>query len=246
MNEKETKVISFKDIWNVVKKNLIFVLIIIVASTALGTLYAFLFKKTTYSVSTTAVVKVGDLQTGGTTNELNQFSFSVYLAPQCESVFKNQNNAIRYKKETGKSINVGAIRVEWQEQRFDLTISYSMQSRENVSNQLVSQLNDYITWCIDYVDQNDNSIWVMLKERIRLDKALPEAVVSTSGKSSTILTSLLMGIALAVVFLIIRFYVDDTLTNKDVVEDIVGAPVIATISISANFEREEGGRKNEE
>ncbi len=244
MSEKETNVISLKDIWSVIKKNLIFTMIIIVVSTAIGTLYAFFVKKTTYSVSTTAVVKVGELQTGGTTNELNQFSFSVYLAPQCESVFKNKNNALRYKEKTGKSINVDVIKVTWQDQRFDLKITYSMQSREDVSQQLVNQLNDYIEFCIDYVDNDADSIWIMLKDRIILDKAMPEAVVSSSGKTSSIFTSFLMGLALAVVFLIIRFYIDDTITNKDTVEDIVGAPVLASISISANFNRE-GGQKNE-
>ena len=243
MSEKETKTISFFDIWNVVKKNFIFVLIIIIFSTMIGTVYAFFVKKTTYSVSTTAVVKVEGLQTGGSGNELNYFSYSVYLAPLCEGVFKNQNNALRYKQETGKKISVSAINVQWQEQRFDLTISYSLQSRDNLEERVVTELNDYITWCIDYVNNSNESIWTSLKDRIKFDKARQDAVSSSTGKAKTIATSLLIGIALAVVFLVIRFYVDDTINDKEVVEDIVGAPVIASISISANFTRE-GGQNN--
>ncbi len=243
MSEKETKTISFKDIWNVVRKNFIFVLIIIVASTMIGTVYAFFVKKTTYSVSTTAVVKVEGLQTGGSGNELNYFSYSVYLAPLCEGVFKSQNNALRYKEETGKKISVSAINIEWQEQRFDIKISYALQSRDNLKERVVAELNDYITWCIDYVNNSDESIWTSLKDRIKFDKARQDAVTSSTGKVNTVATSLLIGIALAIVYLVIRFYVDDTINNKDVVEDIVGAPVIASISISANFTRE-GGQDN--
>ena len=244
MSEKETKTISFKDIWNVVKKNLIFVLIIVIASTAIGTVYAFFAKKTTYTVSTTAVVKVDGLQTGETGTEANYASFSVFLAPLCESVFTNQNNALRYKEVKGKEINVNAIRVEWQEQRFDLKISYSKQSRSDISSELVTELNEYITWCIEYVNSGE-SIWTSLRDdRIKYDEARQDAVSSSTGRASTMATSLLIGIALAVVFLIIRFYVDDTINDKEVVEEIVDAPVIASISISANFNRE-GGQNNE-
>ncbi len=244
MGEKETKIISFKDIWGVIKKNLIFVMIIVVASVAFGTVYAFFVKKTTYSVSTTAVVKVEGLQTGGSSNEFNYFSYSVYLAPLCEGVFKNQNNALRYKEATGKSISVNSINVTWQEQRFDLIISYALQSRDDISQKVVDQLNDYIEFCIEYVDTNNDSIWSSLSNRIKFDKARKDAVKSSTGKLDAILTSFLIGLALSAVFLVIRFYVDDTLSNKEIIEDIVGAPVIATISISANFNRE-GGQNNE-
>lgn len=256
MSEKETKTISFKDIWNVVKKNLIFVLIIVIASTAIGTVYAFFAKKTTYTVSTTAVVKVEDLQTGETGTEANYASFSVFLAPLCESVFTNRNNALRYYQVTGKEINVNAIHVEWQEQRFDLSITYSASSREDIREKVVEDLNSYIKFCIDYVDGNvfydkngqvinmQEPIWTSLENRIKFDMAMVDAVVPSTGKASTMATSLLIGIALAVVFLIIRFYVDDTINDKEVVEEIVDAPVIASISISANFNRE-GGQNNE-
>ncbi len=255
MSEKETKTISFKDIWNVVKKNLIFVFIIIIVSTMIGTVYAFFVKKTTYSVSTTAVVKVEGLQTGEMGTEANYASYSVFLAPLCESVFTNRNNALRYKEVTGKSISVGSIYVEWQEQRFDLTISYALQSRDDRREKVVDDLNDYIQFCIDYVDGKEfydedgqlidlqEPIWTSLKDRIKFDKAREDAVSASTGKTNTIITSFLIGIALAVIFLIIRFYVDDTINDKDVVEEIVDAPVIATISISANFNRE-GGQNN--
>ncbi len=244
MNEKETKILSFEDIWSVIKKNLVFVLLIIIVCLTFGTLHAFLIKKTVYKVSTTAIVKVEGLQTGGTSNEFNYFSYSVYLAPFCEGVFKNQNNALRYKQETGKSININSIEIESQDQRFDIQISYALQSRDDLSEKVVNQLNDYISWCIDYVDSDENSIWTSLKNRILYDEARYDAVVKTTNKANSIVTALIAGIALSIIFLIIRFYVDDTLTNKDTVESIVGAPVIAAISISANFNRE-GGQKNE-
>ena len=255
MSEKETKTISFKDIWNVVKKNLIFVLIIVIVSTAIGTVYAFFVKKTTYTVSTTAVVKVEGLHTGETGTEANYASFSVFLAPLCESVFTNKNNALRYKEVTEKTINVNAIRVEWQEQRFDLSITYSASSREDIREEVVDDLNNYIQFCIDYVDGKEfykngelvelqEPIWTSLENRIKFDMAMVDAVVPSTGKASTMAKSLLIGIALAVVFLIIRFYVDDTINDKEIVEEIVDAPVIASISISANFNRE-GGQNNE-
>ncbi len=239
MQEKETKGISFIELWDAVKKNIIFLILIMFVCSAIGFTYALVFKRTTYTVSTTAVVQVDAIE--GVTNptEQTKYSYSVYLAKQCKAILKNKNMAKRAQLE-GIKINVGALNVEYEDEHFNIEITYQISGKgEEPKKQLVDSLNDYLDYCVAYVNNvdNENNIWKTLAGRIYVEDAMAQNVSTNTGKTTTILISIIIGLVLSVLFVLLAYITNDSVKTKEDVEEITGSFVIASVSLSANFEK---------
>ena len=238
MQEKETKGISFIELWDIVKKNIIFLILIMFVCTAIGVTYAFVFKKTTYTVSTTAV-QVDAIEGDTDPTEQTKYSYSVYLANQCKAIIKNKNMAKRAQL-AGIEIYVGALNVENEDKHFNIEITYQISGKgEEPKKQIVDNLNAYLDYCVNYVNNVDNedNIWKTLAGRIFVEDAMVQNVLPNTGKTTTVLISIIIGLVLSVLFVLIAYFTNDSVKTKEDVEEITGSFVIASVSLSANFER---------
>ncbi len=251
MEEKQEKAVSLTDLWNVVVKKIVVIIIIIAISVAAGTVYAYVAKPTTYTVTTSAGIKVDSLTSGGSSSsatELNYYSYSVYLAAQSERMLKDRNMSIRAHK-AGININTGAIRVDYQEEHFAFTISYSLSGKDPaLREQVVEQLQAYLDFVYDYInDPSSQTIWDRLGEdRFRFDDPMIESVSSSTGKSTTIILAFIAGVVISAIFVLVTFFTDDSLSSKEQIEDLTGSAVLTVVSLSPNFNKESEDKKENE
>ena len=253
MEERQEKAVSLLDLWKVVVKKFVLIVIIMVIAVASGTVYAYAVKPTTYTVTTSAGIKVDSLTTGSNStgaSELNYYSYSVYLAAQCERMLKDSNMSIRAHNE-GININTGAIRVDYQKEHFAFTISYSLSGRDPALRQkVVEDLQAYLDFVYDYINDTSNSgnIWDRLGEdRFRFDDPMIQAVSASTGKSKTIVLAFVIGFVISAVFILITFFTDDSISSKEQIEEVAGSTVLTVVSLSPNFNKDnedKGENKN--
>lgn len=246
MEENETKSVSFKDIGNLIKLNWLFIVIVLALSIAISGAYACFVQKTNYTAS--VMLEVGVKETGSEDNvsESSIYSFARYLAKGYKVLLSNDDYINRYNKYVDnynntnvngpKLTKIDADAIEFTiDDDLDVlfSVSYTVADKgsdpEEISLEVSRTLNEYIDYVKGIIDDNDVSIYS--KRLTVISKADVNNVKVSKGTLKTILIGFVIGLAVACVVLFIKFISDDSLFDKNEVEKVTGAPVIAIIPV---------------
>ena len=240
INEQE-KFLSVAEIFSVLRAGIAWIVSITFVCLIIGGVYAFAFKKTTYTAKIDAVIFTHTYETStGEQQEISEmtaYQYSAMLVPQCQPVFKS-NEVLSAVAAAGIDLK-GSINFITEEESpyFSITYSYSQYGGNvnEIKKEVADTLNAYVNKCIEIVD-NDAKTYRYLSDKITMySAAYPEDVAASTGKALVLIIALLAGIVLSVIFLLIKNSFDDTVSKREQVEQITGNQIIAIIDISHNL-----------
>ena len=252
MEERETKTISFKDIGRLIKENLIFIIVIMVIAAIIGGVYALFVQPTEYTASVLLEVcykeSVSDDGSSSTSEKNNSaqsiYSFARYLPKGYEVLFTSPayideyNTNVRNRNEEmgfdNLTISAGGLNFAIDDD-YDVlfTVSYTVSDRgsdpEKMKSLVVGALNSYLEESINKTNDNEKSVYADRLDII--SKASTSTVKVNKGVVKSIAIALLIGVVVCFVILLIKYLSDETVGEKEDVEDLTGSTVIAFIPL---------------
>lgn len=235
VNEKE-KSLSFADVLGVLRGGIIWIIVITLICTLLGGVYAFLFKKTTYTAKLNAMIYVETYKNPTTDEEESvlehtRFQYAALLADKCSAIIMSNSvlNAC------GAELRGGLTVVPEEEQPFfTVTYTYSQKGGDvlETKQEVAETLNNFVEDAIDHINANP-SVYPWHAEKIFIfSPAQAKDVSASTGKAGVIAIAFIIGLALSVVFVLVKNAFDDTIKTKEQIEAITGNQIIATVDIS--------------
>lgn len=246
VNEKE-KSLSFADILGVLRGGIVWIIIITILCTLIGGVYAFLFKKTTYTAKLNAQIYV-ETYKNPTTNEEEvvpehtRFQYAALLADKCSALIMS-NDVINACNEALKVDGLkmsGSLTIVPEENQPFFTVTYTYaQKGGDVSatkEEVAKTLNAFVDEAREYINSKPDVYPWHADKIVVYSYAQAKDVTATTGKAGVIAVAFLIGLVLSVVFVLVKNAFDDTITTKDQIELITGNQIIATIDISHNID----------
>lgn len=238
MTEKERS-LTIEEIFKMLKKGLVWIILITLLSSIVGGVYAFFFKETKYVAKLSAQVFTRTYEDSvGNEEELPEYTAFQYcsmLVPHVQVVFKS-NEVMNKVKADGIDIK-GSINfvVTNDSPYFSVTYTYSELGGnvDEIKREVSETLNAYINKCIEIVDSDKKHYPYLCEKIIVYSESNVKDVTASTGKILTILIAFVIGLVLSVVLVIITNMFDDRIYNKEQVEAITDIQCIAVIDISS-------------
>ena len=215
-----------------VKNNLLLMVLIIVLTSLIGTLFGVLYAKTTCKASRSAILRT-ELQSSSPDAETNNASLAFLVIGQLEYHFTSADY-IKIANEKYLEINSEAkdrvyssnIVIEYKEDSLIFTLSYQDTNKQSAIDKLKAVFNA----SEDYFKSHSTPYNIKL---IPTDNAGTDdgrfVVTESNGMSMYIIIGVVAGIVLAVVTVLIKGAFDNTVHDKDELEDITGSNMLACI-----------------
>lgn len=244
VNEKE-KSLSFSDILGILRGGIVWIVIITILCTAIGGVYAFLFKKTTYTAKLNAQIYVETYRNPTTDEEEavpehTRFQYAALLADKCSALIlsKDVMNACKeVLNEKGLKINGGLTIVPEEDQPFfTVTYTYSQKGGDvnAIKEEVAKTLNDFFDSAKEYINSKPDIYPWHADKIVVYSYAQAKDVSASTGKAGVIAIAFLIGLVLSVIFVLVKNAFDDTIITKEQIELITGNQIIATVDISYN------------
>ena len=238
--DEEESGITLKDIFYIIKKNIIVILSIIVAVLIVGSVYTFKIQKPVYQSSAEVMVSASSSDIEG-----QNYSLASYLTNTFVAYFKSD-------------LVLDEVVNKLNEQ--NITIS----SSELKNNLDISIVNDSLILELDYTSPSINNSKIILNTIIdtaieitnkeNISELLKDKIMVFSyGKdgqrvSKTMMNlalSLVIGVVIAFLYVLIKNAFDDTFKSKKDIEVVLNIPVIASIPHYEVKETKENESKKE-
>ena len=247
--EKE-KSLTLLEFFSVVKRNLIWVIIIVIAFLCMGGAYAYLVKKTTYTATVGVYVRVDEIYENEDQDvaEYTKYQYSALLAPEFEKPIKSNEMQRKISEMCIKNdidvVYVGGLAFNYTEESAFFTISYSVSQHggnpEEIKKNLVNSLNMAVEESINVldseVDSDGKKTYGFLADKLVVySKAEVQDVGVSTGRTTTIILAGLMGIIFACMLVVIVYFVDDRITTIEQAERISQQVVLSVVDLSPNF-----------
>lgn len=258
MEEKVGRSLSLSEILLVIRTNIIWILLLVITSLGVGVAYVKLVQKTTYTATVGFYVnaEMAYKEEGINISEHTAYQYSALIAPEYEKVLKSKNmrEYINEKfKETEDediiSLNFSNIKFVYTEGSafFDITYSYSIHDGDyaSIARKISKSLNFYVKNAVekldnDTIDRNDDEsadgykYGVLRNKLVVIADADESTVTQSSDTIKTLFLALVIGIALAAIFVLLVYFIDDTVSSREDIERVLDVPTIAYIDISTN------------
>lgn len=222
--DEEESGITLKDIFYIIKKNIIVILSIIVAVLIIGSVYTFKIQKPIYQSSAEVMVSASSSDIEG-----QNYSLASYLTNTFVAYFKSD-------------LVLDEVVNKLNEQNISVTTS------ELKNNLDISIVNDSLILELDYTSPSINNSKIILNTIIdtaieitnkeNISELLKDKIMVFSyGKdgqrvSKTMMNlalSLVIGVVIAFLYVLIKNAFDDTFKSKKDIEVVLNIPVIASI-----------------
>ena len=222
--DEEESGITLKDIFYIIKKNIIVILSIIVAVLIIGSVYTFKIQKPVYQSSAEVMVSASSSDIEG-----QNYSLASYLTNTFVAYFKSD-------------LVLDEVVNKLNEQNISVTTS------ELKNNLDISIVNDSLILELDYTSPSINNSKIILNTIIdtaieitnkeNVSELLKDKIMVFSyGKdgqrvSKTMMNlalSLVIGVVIAFLYVLIKNAFDDTFKSKKDIEVVLNIPVIASI-----------------
>ena len=241
-NEKE-KSLSFADILGVLRSRIIWIIAITVLCTVIGGVYAFAFKKPTYTAKLNAMIYVETYKNQVTeedkeVDEHIRYQYASLIAEEIGTFLLSPTvlNAC------GQDLK-GSLSVTPTEDQPVFTVTYTYQKKGGDSNlvkaEVAETLNKFMDKAVEFMGNSDDGTdrfkWYSGKIVV-FSEAQPKDVSASTGKLGVILIAFAIGLVLSVIFVLVKNAFDDTITTKEQIEAITGNQIIATIDISSSHQ----------
>ena len=228
-----TKSITAGEFFANLKAHIVFILATTLCITVIGAIYAFAFKKTSYTAGATLQVYVNADESN--IAETTAYSFGTYLAEDYMKVLKYPAY-IQNAAEKGVKINADGLKFSHEEKSILLEVTYTVKSKQDIRAKVADDLNKYLEYTKEAIDNGEKTAY---SDRLNIEsEASADTVVAKRGALKTVVIAFLAGLLLSVAIITIKFFADDKFKSKAEVEDITGATVLATVTFSDDAKKE--------
>lgn len=222
--DEEESGITLKDIFYIIKKNIIVILSIIVAVLIVGSVYTFKIQKPVYQSSAEVMVSASSSDIEG-----QNYSLASYLTNTFVAYFKSD----LVLDEVVNKLNEQNITVSSSEIKNNLDISIVNDSlileldytSPSINNSKII-LNTIIDTAIEIT--NKENISELLKDKIMVFSYGKDGQ-RVSKTMMNLALSLVIGVVIAFLYVLIKNAFDDTFKSKKDIEVVLNIPVIASI-----------------
>lgn len=222
--DEEESGITLKDIFYIIKKNIIVILSIIVAVLIVGSVYTFKIQKPVYQSSAEVMVSASSSDIEG-----QNYSLASYLTNTFVAYFKSD----LVLDEVVNKLNEQNITVSSSELKNNLDISIVNESlileldytSPSINNSKII-LNTIIDTAIEIT--NKENISELLKDKIMVFSYGKDGQ-RVSKTMMNLALSLVIGVVIAFLYVLIKNAFDDTFKSKKDIEVVLNIPVIASI-----------------
>ncbi len=222
--DEEESGITLKDIFYIIKKNIIVILSIIVAVLIIGSVYTFKIQKPVYQSSAEVMVSASSSDIEG-----QNYSLASYLTNTFVAYFKSD----LVLDEVVNKLNEQNITVSSSELKNNLDISIVNDSlileldytSPSINNSKII-LNTIIDTAIEIT--NKENISELLKDKIMVFSYGKDGQ-RVSKTMMNLALSLVIGVVIAFLYVLIKNAFDDTFKSKKDIEVVLNIPVIASI-----------------
>lgn len=245
---EEEKGISLSDLFFLIKRNILLILIITGLFTVGGAVYGLRFKKITYTATSTAIVMV-DSGTSSASGDYQNYLTSTYLI----NTFKDfivSNNVVKQVIEspdctkydlTIKEINDN-ITISTSTNSLILTLKYSCADQDEA----IKVLNKIVEMTIESankLDENNDPVYKTLCGNfVVMDQADTQNTTASRGATLVIVICFLIGFIISFAIVLVKYLTDDTYTSKDDFERVYNINVLSLLPDISDYEKE-GSKK---
>ena len=240
--------LSLKDVFGIIYKNLVAILIIIAVAVGSGLLIA-INQKPTYTAKKDVIVTCS--VTTGSTSEYNNYTLSIKVIPDIATiVVKNENILSRanqiYANTNGNSkIKVANVQIGSSEESVVVTFAYTDVSKELAE----TKLNAFYKACDEIVCASNGqggSTFFPWEVDFQAMTEGATSIQTNSPKVKTVVIAGVIGVVVAALFVVIRTLMDDTVTSKEELERVTGVKLFAYIDeISADEMKDKKAKKTQ-
>lgn len=252
---REEQGITFADLWFLVKRNMLLILIVTLVFTVLGGIYGLKIKNPTYTATTTAIVFVDTSSSGSSGNVVNNYSYATYFTSTFSTFIKsnpvltlacknlNEKGYEYSRKELKDCISIGT-----ESNSLIITIVAKVSSKDENEGRARAQaiantiLESTIQEANKYkydsngnvvLDNNGDPVYeylVLAEKLVAMEKVENTSdVVYSRGAGTTILIAFLIGLVVSMGIVLVKYLIDDTFSSKETFEKMTGLTVFASI-----------------
>lgn len=227
--ERQKKGVPF---FKLVKNNFLLMILIIVLVGLIGTLLGVLYSKPICKASRSAILRT-ELQSSSPDAETNNASLAFLVIGQLEYHFTSADyieianeKYLQIDSEAKDSVYSGNIILEYKEDSLIFTLSYQDTNEKRAINKLKAVFDA----SEDYFKSHSTPYNIKLIPTDNAGTDDGRFIVSVSNSLSTyIIIGFLAGVVLSVVVVLIKNAFDNTVHDKDELEDITGSNMLACI-----------------
>lgn len=222
--DEEESGITLKDIFYIIKKNIIVILSIIVAVLIIGSVYTFKIQKPVYQSSAEVMVSASSSDIEG-----QNYSLASYLTNTFVAYFKSDlvlDEVVNKLNEQNITVTTGELKnnldISIVNDSLILELDYTSPSINN--SKII--LNTIIDTAIEIT--NKENISELLKDKIMVFSYGKDGQ-RVSKTMMNLALSLVIGVVIAFLYVLIKNAFDDTFKSKKDIEVVLNIPVIASI-----------------
>lgn len=242
--------ITFRQLLLIVRANIFLIVAIIVIATVIGTVY-YMTRKTTYTATRSMIVICKNDETESDSNIYNDLTATSRIIPTIAGFCKQEVVISRaqeiYDTSNSGTISKGGVSVSYDElgNNYFMYISYTDVTPE-LARAKVMAISMAEKEIVETKDENGKSVYVRMSTNITFVDNIADMVDSgnipcsvNSGSKMTVVLAFIIGVIAAVLVVLLRYLLDDTLKTKEELERVTGTQVFAFLS-DVNTERENG------
>jgi len=255
-NEKkiEEQGLSIADIVFIIKRNILFIILVTVIFTLAGAFYGLKIKKPTYTATSTAIVII-DMPSSS--NQTQMFVYASYYTSTFTSFMTSNpvlNKASAMLEEKDVIINraalAGCVKVTSQTDSLVITITSTVADKDAeagkeravlIANTLLEAAIEEANRKVIKDGKEEYKYTPFANNLIEMEQADIEDVSGSSGTLTITVICMLLGLALSFGLCLIRHLLDDTYTSKELFEKAYGINVLSVVAEIVEYG--DGGKK---
>lgn len=243
--------ITFRQLLLIIRANIFLIVAIIVIATIVGVVYS-TTRKTTYTTTRSMIVICKNVSDENDNNIYNDLTATSRMIPTIAEYCKQEVVLSLAQEIYGKSnsgeIKKSGVKVSYDESgnNYFLYISYT-DVEPDLARAKVMAVSEAEKEIVETVDAKGNPVYVRMMTTLTFVDAIDTAedlqkipCVMNSGSKMIIVLAVIIGIIVAVLVVLFRYLLDDTLKTKEELERATGTQVFAFLGDMNASEEDKG------
>lgn len=243
--------ITFRQLLLIIRANIFLIVAIIVIATIVGVVYS-TTRKTTYTVTRSMIVICKNVSDENDNNIYNDLTATSRMIPTIAEYCKQEVVLSLAQEIYGKSnsgeIKKSGVKVSYDESgnNYFLYISYT-DVEPDLARAKVMAVSEAEKEIVETVDAKGNPVYVRMMTTLTFVDTIDTAedlqkipCVMNSGSKMIVVLAVIIGIIVAVLVVLFRYLLDDTLKTKEELERATGTQVFAFLGDMNASEEDKG------
>lgn len=224
MSEEKDNVITFSDLYRIIKRHIIGILVCFVVSILLSICYAFFVSKPTY-VATASVIVNAAVDSDGQNQSTSSLAYGLNIVNTYIDFVETDlvNDTVRNKVKPKEKYSVMTSNNE-----SSLIVKVTVKSKNK--EEAIQIANGYVAESLYLINNEESTYLIMKAARISsLDTASDDNVGVVTKKKIILLLGILLGFVSSCVFILIRHAVVNNFTNINEIENNTNLELLGAI-----------------